>query len=126
MKTNASVLLYNLEKTEKGRKVKFILIRMGIHIRNITKEEYLQPIGALAGMSNIEMNKDVYEGDGFHEEMLVMKGFTESLLNQLLTSLRKEKVEKIDLKAVITPTNQTWNTLQLYEELKKEHAQMNQ
>lgn len=126
MKTNACVLLYNLEKTEKGKKVKFILIRMGIHIKNIAKEEYLKPIGTLAGIPDTEMISDLYVGDGFNEEMLVMKGFTEQQLNQFLTSLRKEKVEKIDLKAVITSTNQTWNSLQLYEELKKEHAQMNQ
>ncbi|MFR4784255.1 MAG: DUF3783 domain-containing protein [Pilosibacter sp.] len=31
----------------------------------------------------------------------------------------------MDYKAVLTPTNQSWNALTLYGELAKEHAKMN-
>lgn len=119
--TSAVVLLYNLNNTEKERKIKFVLIRMGIKIRTISKSDYLQPIGALAGIPNVEPINELYTEDGFSDEMLVMKGFSESLLDQMLIRFRKEHIQKINLKAVITPTNQTWNSLELYKELKKEH-----
>jgi hypothetical protein len=41
-----------------------------------------------------------------------------------LGSLRKAGVA-INLKAVLTENNQYWNTLQLYEELKKENEALN-
>ena len=47
---SAAVLLYNLDSSERARKIKFILIRMGVRIKNIKKEDYLKPIGALAGV----------------------------------------------------------------------------
>lgn len=124
MKTDACALLYNLEGTPRGRKVKFILIRLGIRIKNVSKEDYLQTIGFLTGSSQDTRSDAVYEGVGFSEEMLVMKGFTQRQLDDFLMYFRKEKIPKIHLKAVVTPTNQSWNSLQLYEEIKKEHEQM--
>ena len=37
----------------------------------------------------------------------------------------KDWAGRIDYKAVLTPTNQSWNALTLYGELAKEHAKMN-
>lgn len=125
MKSNKNgssvVLLYNLNNTEKERKIKFVLIRMGIKIRTVSKSDYLQPIGVLAGIPTIKPIEELYTEDGFSDEMLVMKGFSEPLLDQMLIRFRKENIQKINLKAVITTTNQTWNSLELYKELKKEH-----
>lgn len=124
MKSSATALLYNLNQSEQGKKIKFILIQMGIRIKNIAPEDYLKPVGALAGIPGFEPSDTVYEGEGFLEEMMVLKDFTERQLDEMMFRFRKEKVEKVNLKAVITPTNQTWNSLKLYEEIKKEHEQM--
>lgn len=119
-----AVLLYNLDHSERGRKIKFILVRMGVRIKNIKKEDYLKPIGALAGLSGIEAPDSVYDGSGFTEEMLVMKGFTGHQIDDMILRFRKEKLDKINLKAVITDTNKTWDSITLYENLKEEHEQM--
>ena len=47
----------------------------------------------------------------------------ETMLDKALFLMRKEKVQ-IGLKAVLTETNQEWNSLELYEEIKKEHEYM--
>ena len=86
-----AVLLYNLDHSERGRKIKFILVRMGVRIKNIKKEDYLKPIGALAGLSGIEASDSVYDGSGFTEEMLVMKGFTGHQIDDKILRFRKEK-----------------------------------
>ena len=124
MASNPVVLLYNFTGTPKGRKIKFVLIRMGIRIKNIEVKDYLQPIGALAGIPGTEADKPDYNGEGFTDEMLVMNNFTEKLLDEMLLRFGRESIPRIELKAVITPSNRTWNSLELYSEIKKEHDQM--
>lgn len=122
--SNAAVLLYNLDGSERARKIKFVLIRMGVRIKNVKQEDYLKPIGALAGITGIESGDSVYDGPGFTEEMLVMKGFSDSQIDEMILRFRKEKLEKVDLKAVLTETNKTWDSITLYENLREEHEQM--
>lgn len=122
--SGAAVLLYNLDGSERARKIKFILVRMGVRIKNIKKEDYLKPIGALAGVPGIEPGDSCYDGPGFTEEMLVMKGFTGRQIDEMIMSFRKEKLKKINLKAVLTDTNQTWDSMTLYENLRDEHEEM--
>lgn len=122
--SQATVLLYNIS-AEKSRKIKFIFIQLGIHIKTIEKSDYNKPIGFLAGIldtSNIDVP---YDGKGFSEEMLVFKGFTEKQLDEVLLRFRSNKIPKVNLKAVLTPSNQIWDSITLYEELKKEHEKMN-
>lgn len=59
------------------------------------------------------------------EEVLVLHQFSEQRLDALLYALRKEKI-RIALKAVVTEQNCSWTFTQLYEELKEEHAKMQQ
>lgn len=125
MKTNAIALLYNIKDAKRARKIKFIFVQMGVHIKNMKLEEYLQPIGAVAGMSHIASTDECYSGEGFEDEMLLMRGFSEGQINDMMLRFRKGNLPKIDLKAVITSTNQTWDSITLYQELKKEHKEMN-
>lgn len=68
---------------------------------------------------------EVYTGDDFEEEMMVMAGLTSKQVDTVILALRKTGAGRIDYKAVLTPTNQSWNALTLYGELAKEHAKMN-
>ncbi|MDF2952141.1 MAG: hypothetical protein K0S18_1724 [Anaerocolumna sp.] len=121
--SNEVVLLYNFD-VEKLNKIKFVLIRMGIKIKMITKEYYLQSIGYLVGIKGFEKSDEIYIEEGFQEEMLVMKGFSSSRIDELLKLLKKNGVQRIPLKAIITEYNQSWNSIELYKELKEEHEQM--
>lgn len=123
MAVRGSVLLYNFADKERTDKVKFIFVLMGIKIKAVEKTDYLQKIGALAGVEGIARTEEVYEGEGFEEEMLVLNHLTDSQMNRMLAYLKKEGI-KIPLKAVLTPTNVNWNTLELYKELVREHEEM--
>lgn len=125
MKNGSSVLLYNMAGTRRGRQLKFILVQLGAKIKNVEKEEYLKSIGELL-KSTPASETPSYEGEGFSEEMLVMDGFTGKQIDELSMRMRKSKMDRIDLKAVVTETNQSWNSIELYEEIKKEHEQMHQ
>lgn len=119
-----TVLLFNMNNTEKGKKVKFILVRMGVRIKNITPEMLNQQVGYLSGMKGFEAADGLYDGETFLDEMLVMKGFTSKRVDELLMQFKKAEIEKIQLKAVVTDSNKSWTVLELYKELKKENEEM--
>lgn len=124
------VLLYNLSGTEKGRKIKAVLALMGIRVKEVHDTEYKNTIGSLAGIKGYEKEnaiqaaQDTVIEDTIPEEMLVMCGFSSQRVDEMLRNFRKKEIERVNLKAVVTPTNATWNSLQLYEELKREHEAM--
>ncbi len=59
-------------------------------------------------------------------EVLVFVAFSMEKLDDFLSLYRKTGEEPVKLKAVTTPTNIQWTLYDLIEELKKEHASMNQ
>ena len=118
-----TALLYNLNDTDIGRQLKLILIKMKVRIRMVEASQYLQPIGFLAGIKDMEGSESVFQETGFSEPMLLLHGFGDSRLDLLLQCMRRKKI-RIPLKAVITPENKSWNSLQLYKELCREHEAM--
>ena len=115
-----SILMYNLD-SEKGRKLKLLCLKNRIRIREIRPEQYLEPVGYLAGMKEISSDGKVYDGQGFDDEMLVFRGFDGQSLPAFLREMSRNKVERVALKAVLTPGNVNWDSIQLHEEIKKEH-----
>lgn len=143
------VLYYNPNQSPYAAKLKGVLVRMGIRIKNITPEQTGELVGTLAGMPGYAEGEELWkqaitqkesrelaenEGDPdmagqssisqIPEEILVMKNFTGRRIDELLLNLRKAGVPKIALKAVITEQNSRWTFYQLYEEIKKEHLAM--
>lgn len=126
------VLYYNPGNAPKAALMKSVLVRMGIRIKNVSKEQTGETIGNLLG---IEKGEDSLKekpgeksderpneklGGPIEEQILILHQFTERRLDQLLLELRKAGVPKIELKAIVTEQNSRWTLYQLYEELKKE------
>lgn len=148
MKMREIILYYNPNPGPHVVKLKSVLVRMGIRIKNISKEQVTQKVGYLAGMPGFEKvtgqepcaasGREPSPASGqepettetetglplIEEEMLVMRNFTSRRIDELLMNLRKAGVPKIALKAVVTESNSKWTFYQLYEEIKKEHEQM--
>ncbi len=94
---------------------------MQIRIKNVPPEDYLQPVGRLAGL-DYPAERQCYDGPPRPAEMLVMCHLTDSLTDRMLYALRQ--MGTVDYKAVLTPTNAGWSGLQLFLELHREHTQM--
>jgi len=127
--TKELVLYYQPEEEKKSgndskaAKLKAVLIRMGIRIRNISSDQINQTVGYLAGMEGFD--ETAFEAcPPVVEEILVMKNFSNRRVDELLLNLRRAGVPKVQLKAVITDTNCKWRFYDLYEELKQEHEAM--
>lgn len=120
------VLYYTPKKSPKTVRLKGVLVRMGIRIRNITSQQAGQRIGYLVGLDGYEQTDVDDQLPGIDEEILIMHGFTDVRIDELLKNFRKAGVPGIDLKAIVTQSNAPWTLYQLYEELKKEHQRMHQ
>ena len=123
------VLYYCPEKdSQKGNdtriaRLKAVLVRMGIRIKNISPDQTDQTIGWLAGLDGFE-EQPAEECPVVEEEVLIMKNFSSRRIDELLMNLKRSGVSKIALKAVITDTNSKWSFYELYQELKKEYETM--
>lgn len=153
---NEIVLYYNPETSSRVMKLKSVLVRMGVRIRNVASEQVLETVGVLAGIPGYERTKQSTEQETeqgavsllektekevsagqpvqpekpalpvISEEMLVMHGFTSRRIDELLLGLRRAGVSKVELKAIVTPSNAGWTFYHLYEEIKEEHERMKQ
>ena len=117
------VLLYRLGgSTPKGQLLRRTLDAAGLPYREISPSQLNQTFGALAASPDPAIPP--YEGQAPDCEFLGMCHFTSPQVNALLEQLRKAGVPKIDLKAVLTESNQGWPILQLLVELRREHEVM--
>ncbi len=123
MKNRGKVFLYNISK-ERQRQILPLCVKAGASVRTVAPSEYGQKLGALAGHAGYSMDKAIYDGSSFTDEMLVLDGFTGRDLDAFLNSFRQAKVRPVALKAVITDHNQEWDSVTLHEEISKEHEYM--
>lgn len=117
------ILCYNLEGTEKGKKLASIFSLLGCSVRHVQKQEFLKPVGALAGVCEDDTPGLPYLGNGFSEEMLVLHMAGEEILDIALQMMRKEQAV-VALKAILTPYNMQWSSIALHEEILQEHKMM--
>ena len=135
MRHNEIVLLYHIEDEEKAKRLKRVLLLMGVKIRMVSPEQYHLPIKDLINGQSGEITKEETanlmdcvktqdtdgaenEKESIQEEMMVMYGFSGNRLDELLNALRKNQ-SRINLKAILTETNKEWSSYVLYQELKK-------
>lgn len=119
-----TILLYHFADEDRFAKVKRALLPLGMRLKAVKKEEYLLPVGYLAGAKDVEASDKVYDGEDFEKEMMVMAGLTSSRVDAVILALRKAGAGRVDYKAVLTPTNQFWDSIKLYGELQREHEAM--
>ena len=114
-----------------GMIVEVVLVRMGVKIRNVAPDQVMESVGYLAGVPGFEKREVLQQPEAeekipqITEQMLVMKDFTSRRIDTLLLNLRKAKVPKINLKAIVTEQNAGWSFYHLYEEIGEEHRRMN-
>ncbi|MCH5297524.1 MAG: DUF3783 domain-containing protein [Ruminococcus sp.] len=120
---NEIALFYNFSE-ERMRKARFALLPLKIKTKIVSKSEYNQPLGYIAGIKGIEPVETEFDGTGFDEEMIVMHNFTSKTVDILIKALNKCGVGRVPLKAVITPTNKDWNSVQLFEAVKADFEEM--
>lgn len=117
-------LVYGMgAETEAGRTLRALLRAMGIGVREIAPPELSQTMGMLAGLGG--KTAAPFAGTPPEEAMLVFHAFSGTQLDNLLDAMRAAELS-VPYKAVLTEQNQKWSAAALLEELKQEHAAIEQ
>ncbi len=127
VKNREVVLLYRFRDTEIGRQLHGVAARMGILCKVVEENQTEETLGALlklpgftAGSSEAEAGEEARKTE-LTRQVMIMFGFTNRRLEELLQNMRKAGMPVIPLKAIVTPQNVSWTFRALYEELEKEH-----
>lgn len=116
-----TVLLFNVPK-QKAAKIIRASLPLKLRVKNVPKADFAKTLGEIAGIS--EPTESVYDGDGISEEMMVLCGFSDKLIDKLFFTMKKTGAGLVKLTAILTETNKDWNVTTLFNELKKEREQM--
>lgn len=120
---NKIVLAYNFS-AERLQALRLVCMLVKAQLRPVSRAAMLQPIGFLAGVSGVSSVEEEYAGDEANEEMLVLCGFSRPELDRLLAAIRKGKLQKVELKAMLTQHNVNWSGVALLKEISEEHQYM--
>ena len=114
-----TVLMYNCSG-EQWAKLRQIFLMLRVRIRPVEADQYGLTLEELLGRS--EEKAPVEEE--FFDPMLVFCNLPHEKLDHLLTAMGRAGLPRIALKAMLTPTNRTWTSQQLWTELRREHEAM--
>ena len=116
---NTMILLYNLDK-EKGIHFDVLCENLGIELVRVKPEDYLQPVGALAGFAGVERVEAVFEEEeAFTEIMAVMKNFTSLGMVTLKDKMKRTAgvADNFQLETILTEKNMNLNSIELRDKL---------
>ena len=114
-----TVLMYNCDD-EQWAKLRQIFLMLRVRIRPVEADQYGLTLEDLLGRS--EEKAPVEEE--FSDPMLVFCNLPHEKLDHLLTAMGRAGLPRIALKPMLTPTNRTWTSQQLWTELRREHEAM--
>lgn len=115
------LFLYNLDNP-KGAKIRRTCLPLGIRTRLVPPQAHTLTLEELiAGAPALDDG-----APGFSDELLLMVDFTSSQIDALLQGFRRARIAPVALKAVLTPTNRSWTSVQLHQELLREHEAVQQ
>jgi len=120
--SDSMVFAFNLDAPSLER-LEAVCRALDIALRPVDRAAFGLPIGAMLGMPAARLTANPAD-DGFEEPMLVMCGLEPPKFDEFLRSLRASGIPRIDLKAVVTPTNITWSARRLRDELRQEHDRL--
>lgn len=116
-----TILLFNPPAKEELLKIETALFPLRIRLKKVTREDYNQPLGVLAGLKDMEPAVGVFEGEELPDTMFIFCFLSDSRLNQALAALRKCGAGPFPYKAILTPTNSTWTAPDCFSEIRLEH-----
>ena len=111
--------MYNCDD-EQWAKLRQIFLMLRVRIRPVEADQYGLTLEELLDRS--EEKAPVEEE--FSDPMLVFCNLPHEKLDHLLTAMGRAGLPRIALKAMLTPTNRTWTSQQLWTELRREHEAM--
>ena len=119
-KRNPQVLLFSFHPEERTMRIIRYLTAQGVSVRTVQTSELGETLGYLFSLPGYEKRSAPNFIASNVPEMLVMHGFDQAMLDAFLRFFREEGVRRVELKAVLTPTNASWTAVELSRHLAAE------
>ncbi|MDY3918507.1 MAG: DUF3783 domain-containing protein [Candidatus Limivivens sp.] len=120
MANSKMILTYELSRQER-RQLEALAREFSILLKPVAPSQYRQSLGFLCKITGMKPTPSSPAAiQAFPEPVLVFSGLDDALLDAFLGRCREESCLASCLKAVLTPVNIFWNSIQLYEELTRE------
>ena len=120
------ILYYTPEDKDDSILFTMFLMGIGISLVKIDRRDLNQQAGYLAGLSGFSAQPQLPEAllPDISDKFMILCGFSDERLDELLAFLRSNQLPRVPLKAVLTQTNSRWTAAALYREIKAEHEYM--
>ena len=118
------VLLFGFRPEERTMRIIRYLTTQGVRVRTVPSTDYHESLGCLFGLPGYEHRQKPALPVALPEEMLVMQGFGQQMLDDFLRFFRREQLRRVELKAVLTPTNAAWSAAELCRHMTLEREAM--
>lgn len=120
MATKKKMLVYALPQDQQRHLVE-VMRKLQLVVVPVPSTQYAQPLQSV--LAETASPNTAFPWPELAEPMLVMASLESEEIDAVLATLKQNRI-RIDLKAIVTPTNQSWTSLQLYGELCKEREAM--
>ncbi len=121
------VLLYDIMSEGNVKRIENTCHDLHVELKKVRPDEYRVPVGFLAYGTD-DQKKEYMNGDdplpALDKPMMVLAGFSDERLYMFMEELQRHNAPYVALKAVLTEYNAVWDSLELFEELKKENEFM--
>lgn len=113
--------LYNLDNP-RGAKIRRMCLPLGVRTVLVPPQAHMLTLEELTAGTQAPPDG----APGFPDELLLLVGFTSAQMDALFQGFRRARIAPVALKAVLTPTNRSWTSVQLHQELLQEHEAVQQ
>lgn len=129
---NNITLFFYTDHYNKDRLITQLCRQFGIGVRKLKPSDVNTPLAALVspGMKGSSFPKEAAwtkqkAPEGYLlPEIMIFSGFSQEFLFQFLSAYKDAGIEKISLKAMVTPYNFSWSLFSLIKELEREQTEM--
>lgn len=117
------VLLFNFRPDLRTMRIVRYLTESGVAVRQVPPAAFGETLEHLLALQDYRQYGEA-KLPRFREEMLLMSGFDRDRLDAFLRFFRDEQILRVDLKAMLTPTNAGWSAARLHDQLLSERDVM--
>ena len=123
-------LIVNIPDTNKKAGLDALCKKLGINVRVVNDGDADKTLISIISGGKYELNgfggTNLKSGDSRKlSEFIVFQGFEEDALQDFLRKYKETGLERIPLKAIVTPYNISWTLYDLVEHLKEESKRIN-
>lgn len=120
---SSPLVIYHIQNRKKEKQLTNLCRKLGIRTRVLKASDCNVQVGVLAGIHRAGTSVHEKAPDGYQlPDILIFSGVSDALLDTFLAEYKKEGIEPIGLKSVVTPHNLAWTVYELTAELVRERT----